>query len=278
MARILVLGANGTVGTPLVSELKARGHEVRRATSRQATEGDQVHLDVVTGQGLDQAFRGIERAFLLSPPGHINQDELLGPVIDAAKQQKLDKVVFMTAMGANADPQGAMRKAELHLIGSGLPWNIIRPNWFMQNFNTFWLHGINTAGKILLPTGNAKGSFIDARDIAATAAALLDSDAHRNSEFDLTGQRALDHDEVAAILSKETGRSIAYQEVSPEEMLSGLLAAGLPRPYSEFLLVILGFFKAGYSERTTESVSQLTGREPISFERYAHDYRQSWIV
>ena len=277
MGQILVLGANGTVGAPLVSELRARGHEVLRATSRKVIDADQVHLNLVTGEGIERALDSVRRVFLLSPPGHVNQDELLGPVIEAAKKKQVEKVVLMTAMGANADPAGAMRKAELHLIESGVPWNVIRPNWFMQNFNTYWLHGISALGKILLPAGKAKGSFIDTRDISASAAALLDSDAHANRELDLTGPRALDHDEVAAILSQETGRSIAYQEVTPEEMLSGLLGAGLPRPYAEFMLVILGYFKAGYAERTTGAVRELIGRDPIAFERYASDYRQSWL-
>jgi uncharacterized protein YbjT (DUF2867 family) len=82
-----------------------------------------------------------------------------------------------------------LRKAERHLEASGLAYNVIRPNWFMQNFNTFWLHGIQTAGQIFLPVGQAKGSFIDARDIAAVAAVLLTSDAFDNRDFDLTGAR-----------------------------------------------------------------------------------------
>ena len=128
-------------------------------------------------------------------------------------------------------------------------------------------------GKILLPVGTAKGSFIDARDIAAVAARLLTSDEFSNRDFDLTGPVALDHDAVAAILSRETGRAIAFQDIPPAAMLDGLLTAGLPRPYAEILLLILGFFKAGYSEHTTDAVAQILGRAPGSFEQYAKDYR-----
>jgi uncharacterized protein YbjT (DUF2867 family) len=281
MAQTLVIGANGTVGSTLVQLLQAQGHTVRRATSRAATEPGQVHLNLVTGEGTAQAFAGVERAFLLSPPGFTNQDVLLKPLIDAARAQGLRKVVLMSAMGANADPNGPLRKAELHLAQSGVPFNIIRPNWFMQNFNSYWLQGILTQGKILLPAGQAKGSFIDARDIAAVAAALLSVEktgsAFDNQEFDLTGGAALDHDEVAAILSRETGRSIRYEEVTPEAMREALLAAGLPPDYAAFLIVILGFFKAGYSERVTDAVATITGRAPITFAQYAKDYRQAWL-
>jgi len=279
MAKILIVGSSGTVGTELSAGLARAGHDVRRATSRAPSEPGQVHLDLLTREGLDAALDGVDRAFLLAPPGYTNQDELLNPLIDAAKAHRLQQVVLMSAMGADADDNAPLRKAELHLQGSGLAWNVIRPNWFMQNFNTFWIQGILEHGTIFLPVGTAKGSFIDARDIAAVAAALLTGDRPElaNRAFDLTGAVALDHDQVAAILSRETGRTIRYQDIPPQDMLAGLLGAGLPKPYAEFLIVILGYFKAGYSERTTDAVQVITGQAPRSLEQYAKDYRSAWV-
>ena len=276
MGRTLVIGASGTVGTELVRLLGERGQAVARGTSQKAVAGDQVHVNLVTREGLVAAFEGVDRAFLLSPPGFTNQDELLGPVIDAAKARGLRKVVLMTAMGANADDSAPMRKAELHLERSGVPYNILRPNWFMQNFHTFWLHGIQTQGQIFLPVGNAKGSFIDTRDIAAVAAKLLSSDDFVNAAHDLTGSEALDHTQVAAILSKAAGRPIGYTDIPEDAMRQGLLGAGLPAEYTEFLLVILGAFKAGFAERTTDGVQRITGKAPISFEQYAQDFKAQW--
>ncbi|MDP1899475.1 MAG: SDR family oxidoreductase [Rubrivivax sp.] len=277
MSRILVVGASGTVGSELARLLTAQGEGVVKVTSRVPTAADQVQVDIVSRTGLHDAFEGVERAFLLSPPGHANQDELLVPLIDEARARGLKKVVLMSAMGANADDNAPLRKAEKQLEASGLPYNIIRPNWFMQNFNTFWIQGILQQGKIFLPVGTAKGSFIDARDIAAVAAKLLTSDSFANRDFDLTGPAALDHDAVAAILSRETGRAITFQDIPPAAMLDGLLTAGMPRAYAEFLVLILGFFKAGYSERTTDAVARILGRAPGSFEQYAKDYRAAWV-
>jgi uncharacterized protein YbjT (DUF2867 family) len=277
MSTFLIVGASGNVGSELSRRLSDAGHHVRRATSRAPTAPDQVTVNAVTGAGLAQAMAGVDGAFLLAPPGHANQDELLKPMIDAAKTARVGKVVLMSAMGANADDNAPMRKAELHLEASGLPWNILRPNWFMQNFNSFWLHGIQTQSAILLPVGQAKGSFIDARDIAAVAARLLASQDFDNQDFDLTGSEALDHDQVASILSRESGRSIRYQDITPEAMREGLLGAGLPAAYVEFLLLILSFFKAGYSARITDHVQRITGQAPRRFEAYAHDYREAWL-
>jgi uncharacterized protein YbjT (DUF2867 family) len=278
MPKTLVIGANGTVGSELVRLLTERGHDVQKATSRPAIAANDVHVNLATGAGLAQAFAGVEQVFLLTPPGFAKQDDLLIPAIDAAKAQGVKKLVLMTAMGANADETAPLRKAEVHLIESGLTWNILRPNWFMQNFNTFWIQGILEHGKIFLPVGTAKGSFIDARDIAAVAAQLLSSEALNNQEFDLTGGVALDHDQVAAVLAKETGKPIAFQDIEPEVLRAGLLQAGLPADYAGFLLLILGFFKAGYSERITDAVQTILGRAPGTLEQYAHDYRTAWAA
>ena len=277
MSQTLVIGANGTVGTGLVEILKNRGVAVRRATSRAPQAADEVHLDLVKQQGLDAAFRGVKQAFLLSPPGHTNQDALLIPVIDAAKRHGVEKIVLMTAMGANLDPSSPLRKTELHLEGVGLAYNIIRPNWFMQNFNSYWLHGIHNERTIALPVGTARGSFIDARDISAVAAALLMRHDLDNRDFDLTGATALNHEEVARILSSVTGLNIKFQDITPKVMRPGLLAAGLPPDYADFLLIILSFFKMGYAERTTDAVQTITGQAPRSFEEYARYYRSAWL-
>jgi uncharacterized protein YbjT (DUF2867 family) len=278
MARTLVIGANGTVGSELVRLLRVVGHNVIKATSRPVTDPTtEVHLNLVTRAGLDTALQGVSKVFMLSPPGHTNQDELLNPVVDAAKAHGVQKIVLMTAMGANADESAPMRKAEVHLQNSGLAYNIIRPNWFMQNFNSFWIQGILEHGKIFLPVGAAKGSFIDARDISAVAARLLSTDDFNQRDFDLTGAVALDHDAVAAILSKATGQTITYQDIPEGDMRGALLRAGLAPAYTEFLLLILGFFKAGYSERTTDAVQTLLGRPPLTLEQYAAEYRSAWI-
>jgi uncharacterized protein YbjT (DUF2867 family) len=277
MSLILVVGASGTVGSELSRLLVAQGETVIKATSRQPSAADQVRVDLVSQAGLKAAFDGVDRAFLLAPPGHANQEALLAPLIDEAQARGLKKVVLMTAMGANADENTPMRKAERRLEASGLAYNIIRPNWFMQNFNTFWLHGIQAAGQIFLPVGAAKGSFIDARDIAAVAARLLSGEGFANRDFDLTGPRALDHAEVAALLTRTTGKQIGFTDITPDAMLQGLLGAGLPQDYAQFLVLILGYFKAGYAERTTDAVQQITGQAPRTIEQYAKDYRASWV-
>lgn len=274
---ILVLGASGNVGSHLSHILTEQGHTVLKATSQEPKSPEQIHLNLLTGEGVSDALGKADAAFLLAPPGYVNQDELLNPVIDQAKAHGVKKVVLMTAMGANVDERTPFRKAEIHLEKSGLDYNIIRPNWFMQNFHTFWIQGILEQNTIFLPTGQAKGSFIDARDIASVAAKLLTSDTHKNQDFDLTGSEALDHNEVADILSKVTGKPITYEDISPGVMQEQLIAAGLPKDYVGFLGIILDAFKQGYAESVTPAVETITGQAPIRFEKYAQDHKSAWL-
>lgn len=276
---ILVVGASGTVGSELVRILKQQGHQVRTTTSKNVqskNKENQVHVNFVTGEGLRNAFEGIDRAFLLSPSGFANQHAILSPLIQEAKRRALKKVVLMSAMGADAVETSPLRKAELELERSGLTYNIIRPNWFLQNFNSFWIQGIVQQNKILLPAGKAKVSFIDARDISAVAAKLLLSDEFNNQALDLTGPESVDHSTVAAMISKVSGKNIVYQEITPEDLFAGLRSAGLPEDYAQFLLMIFGALREGYSAKITQNVQAILQRAPLSLATYANDYQNSW--
>lgn len=278
MTTTLIMGASGTVGTEIVKQLVQKGHSLRKATHRSPEHADQVHVNLATGEGLEAAFQGADTAFLMSPPGYPAQDKLLKPLIAAAQKHQLRKVVLMTAMGADAVEDSPMRQAEIALENSGLNYAIIRPNWFMQNFNTYWLQGILAAGVIALPTGDAAGSFIDARDIGAVVATLLDSDdsSLMNQAYNLTGTESLTHDEVAEILTRITGKAIRYEDTAPEQVKTHLLAASLPEDYADFMLMIMDAFKQGYSSAITPAVKTITGKDPIAFVDYVKAYADAF--
>lgn len=274
---ILVIGASGTVGSEVVRLLKAAGHNVKATTSKNPQSKEQVKIDLLTGVGIKEAFDGVERAFFMSPPGYAQQHQILSPLIQEAKRRGLKKVVLMTALGANAVETGPFRKAEIELEKSGLHYNIVRPNWFMQNFNSFWIQGIREQQKILLPVGQAQVSFIDARDISDVVVKLLTNDQFNNKAFDITGSEALDHHEVANMISLVTQKNIIYQEIDPQVLKSSLLNAGIPDDYADFLLLILDFLRKGYNAQITNDVNEILGRGPRTMKNYVHDYKKMWL-
>ncbi|MDX1957425.1 MAG: NAD(P)H-binding protein [Leptospiraceae bacterium] len=280
--KIFIYGANGQVGSGVLDELLKSGHEVLAGTrkpenGKKANQLTWVFADASKpSEGLEVLSK-VDAAFFLSPPGLTNQFQILNPWIEKAKEVKLKKFVLMTAMGVEyAPPEVPMRKVELTLINSGLVYNIIRPNWFMQNFQTYWISGILATGKILFPGGNAKTSFIDVKDISSTAAALLTSSKFDNKEFTLTGDEAITHDEVAEKISKATGKTITYMDISSEEFKKGLLSAGLPNDYSEFLVMIAQSLKEGNAAPITTAVKDICGKSAIKFQDYAEANKKAW--
>ena len=281
--KIFVYGATGQIGSGVVERLLGAGHEVWAATRNPEKQERRENLTWVQvdsarpGSGFE-ALTEVERAFLMSPPGQADQNEVLGPWVQEAAKAGLQKVVMMTALGLDqAPPEVPFRKLELALINSGLPYNIIRPNWFMQNFNTFWIEGILRDKTIYFPGGEAKTSFIDSRDIVESAFILLTGDEHTGKEFALTGSEALTHDEVAALIGKSTGVDIRYIDVGPEDFRASLVRAGLPEDYADLLVSLAANLAAGYNAGVSGAVKDITGKDPVLFGEYATAYKDAWL-
>ncbi|MGB0695922.1 MAG: NAD(P)H-binding protein [Rhodospirillaceae bacterium] len=273
---ILVLGGNGTVGNPLVQALLAKGAAVRVGSrSANAPEGTSgVAFDYAKPETFDPAFAGVQAAYVLMPAGHTDVFTLLKPVIETAAAKGV-KVVLQTAIGVNASDEIPYRQAELLLEKAGIPYVILRPNWFADNFRTFWLPGVQ-GGTIALPAGTGKTSFIDARDIAAAAAEALTSSAHDGNAFDLTGPEALDHDAVAALIAALRGKPVSYQAIEDEAFINTLTSVGVSQDYAAFLALIYGPVRDGHTAAVTDAVERLTGAKPRSFQQHLTDYAAAY--
>ena len=156
-------------------------------------------------------FDGVDRIFLMLPSGYSDSKGLLTPIVEAAAARNV-KIVLQTAYGVNADDSIPYRQVELAVEKAGVPFVILRPNWFADNFQTFWKYGV-THGQISTPAANGKSAFIDVRDIAASAAEALTSSRFDGKAFDLTGPAALTYAEAAETLSGVLGKKITYQHI-----------------------------------------------------------------
>lgn len=271
MSKVLVIGANGTIGQHTVAYLVAQGIAVKAASrSGKASAGAEAAVFDYIGQtDFETLFADVSSVYVMVPGGYLNVQELLTPMITEAAKRKV-KVVLQTAIGVDADDSIPYRQVELLLERSGTPYVILRPNWFADNFHTYWLHGVQT-GTIAVPAGEGKSSFIDVRDIAASAAAALTKDQFNHQAFNLTGPEALSYGEAAAILSKALGRTIHYQALDDATFVSGLTAAGVPEDYAKFLAVLFYPVRENWTAGVSTAVKTLTGQEPRSLATYVQD-------
>ncbi|MDF2621154.1 MAG: NmrA family protein [Xanthobacteraceae bacterium] len=270
--KILVLGATGTVGRPLVKALLAKGEKVRAASrTGQSVEGAEgVAFAYDRPETFGAAFEGVDRAYVLVPGSTVHPKEFVLPVIEAAAARKV-KVVFQSVFGADADDAIPYRQVEIALEKSGTPYVILRPNWFTDNFLAFWKPGIDHNGAISVPAAEGKSSFIDARDIAESAAAALTTDRFDNRAFNLTGPEALSYGEAAAVLSQATGRKIGYAPLDDDTFVAILSGAGVDSDYARFLATIFYPVREGWTAAVTSDVETLTGKKPRTVADWAKD-------
>jgi uncharacterized protein YbjT (DUF2867 family) len=282
--RILVTGATGELGRELVGLLARPGCVVRAATRDPAAarrifpaEVEVVELDFDRTETYDAAAQWVDRMFLMPPPFDPDAFGTINPFLDWAVSADVRRVVLLSAMDAESMPELALRKVEQHLEGLGIAYTILRPNLYMQNFcSGFLLDGIRNEGRIELCAAAGKVSLVDARDVAAVAAAALRGSAHDGQAFTLTGSEALGFDEAAAILSEATARPIRYVPVGPERMRDVLRTAQWP---VRQVAVGVGLFESvarGRRAPVRQDLQLALGRAPTTFAAFAREHATVW--
>lgn len=271
---VLVLGGTGTVGRPLVAQLRERGASLRVASREPSgPHGALFRWDEPTTWRA--AVDGITAAFVMTPPGVARVDErmaALAPVLAAAR---LDRVVHLSGFGVE-HTTSPMRRAELALDRAGLAVTHLRPNYFMQNFAVGALvEGLRTRSEIAAPAGSSAISFVDARDIADVACEALCRDV--GPALTLTGPAALSHGELAATLARVLDRPIAYRAETADEARRSLAAAGLAEDRIEARIGFLALAQRGALADVTEDLPRVLGRAAHTWERFALDHASTWM-
>lgn len=126
--------------------------------------------------------------------------------------------------------------------------------------------------------GAGRVPFVDTRDIAEVAARiLLDPAAHVGKKYTLTGGKAVDYDEVAAVLAAATGKPVTYHPISMEEARARMEARGVPDFLIDANLALAAYQKAGGpTERVSDDVARLLGRPPHTVQDFARDHTDAF--
>ena len=280
---ILVIGATGNVGSALVPRLAAHGPTVRAATRTPETyttphpNVQVVHFDYDDPSTYAPAVAGTDRLFLISKNADPEPQQTVIPLLDTAREAGTRHAVLMTAMGVDASDEIPLRQVEKHLIGSGMAYTILRPNWFMQNFTTGFIRPqLDDGDAFYVPAGEAKSSQIDTRDVGAVAARVLTSDDHAGREYALTGPEAFSYGEAAAVLSDVSGRDISYVPIPDEALRQALSEAGWHPGQVELMVNLFQGVRAGYTAAVTPDVENVLWRPPTPFEHFARDHADVW--
>ena len=116
--------------------------------------------------------------------------------------------------------------------------------------------------------------FVDTRDVAAVAEALLTADFIENCEIEVTGQEVLDHAQAASILSAATGHEIRYEDIRPDRFLQALISGGIEPDYAALIAAMFEEVRGDGPVRTTNEVQRWTGQAPRTLFTYARDHSE----
>ncbi|WFE88919.1 ergot alkaloid biosynthesis protein [Roseibium porphyridii] len=275
-AEYLVTGGTGKTGRRIVNRLQESGFTVRVGTRNPAVANHVLH-DWENHDGFAAALDGVTGVYLLAPTDRADHLELMKPFIDQALALGVSRFVLLSASSL---PSGGPMMGQVHdyLQKAAPEWCVLRPTWFMQNFSEQQhLKTIRGTNEIYSATADGRVPFIDVDDIAEAALAALTGKSAVNNDVVLTGPEALSYEDVARILSAETGREVRYVEQSEMQMINRFTSLGMPRNYAEILAGMDVSISQGCENRVTDDVKKLTGTQPRTFAQFAHLNRQSWI-
>lgn len=284
---ITVTGSTGTIGRELVRLLAEGGASIRvvyrdagKASSLPAVE--RVRADLANPVELRAALTGTARLFLLTDnaPGFAR---LQISAVEAAVALGVGHVVKLSALGASDHSHSWIARehweVEQAIQHSSVPWTMLRPHGFMQNWLSDVAESVRAEGVIYSPIGDGRVPFIDTRDIAAVAALVLQRpEVHAGKKYVLTGGAAVGMADLAAALTHVTGRTITYRPITMEAARARMAARGMGAAPIDATLAIAAYQRDGGPTATVSpTVERLLGRAPLTIQQFVRDYR-AWFV
>ncbi len=272
---IVVTGATGNVGRPLVSLLAAAGARVRAITRTPDTARFPAGVQAVSAAG--DALRGASTVFLNS---RALGDELADIVV-TARNSGVAKLVALSAI--NADDEFARqpsrfrgdrnKEVEQLCVDSGLAWVSLRPSVFATNFVGMWSAQIRAGDVVGGPYAAASSAPIVEADIAAVAAQALLTDELVGQRIPLTGPQALTNAELVDVIGNVLERPLRYVEAPPEVVRQRFIAIGLGADFADAYMAMLAD-AVDKPALVTHDVEKITGSPATSFAQWVGEHRQ----
>ncbi|WP_158883450.1 NmrA family NAD(P)-binding protein [Amycolatopsis anabasis] len=265
---ILVTGATGNVGRPLVAQLLAAGHPVRALTRGPARADLPAGAEVVAGNlaetaSLAAAFDGVTAAHLVTFGGDDFSPLTNGAeIVDLARKAGVRKVTVLKGDVTQSPLEEAIE-------AGGLDRTYLAPVEFMSNALE-WAESVRTEGVVREAFPDAKSAMIHDADIAAVAAAALTTDGHTGQEYWLTGPEALTPPEKVRTIGAVLGREVRFVELTTDEITAQWRRTGYSDDDIEFFLAMrTDPPEAGYTVLPT--VEQVTGKPPRTFAEWVRE-------
>ncbi|WP_086710974.1 NAD(P)H-binding protein [Streptomyces antimycoticus] len=272
---IVVTGATGNVGRPLVEALTAIGEQVtavsRRPAGPELPEGVRHHqADLADPASLRPALDGADALFLLFAGELRIGERLVRELLEDAGSAGVRRVVVLSSQAAGSRPRAAshapLRALEEAVRASGLDWTVLRPGGFASNAFA-WAESVRTRRTVAAPFGDVGLPVVDPADIAEVTAATLRGHSHTGRTYELTGPAPVSPREQAQTIGDALGAPLRFTELSRAQARAKMLRF-MPEPVADGTLEILGDPTAD-EQRVSPDVERVLGRPPRRFAEWA---------
>ncbi|GAA2267226.1 NAD(P)H-binding protein [Streptomyces atrovirens] len=278
MSGVLVTGGTGRTGRTVVQVLRAAGVRARAASRNPAAaDPDAIRFDWNDPATHGPALDGTDRVFLLPPVESVDPLPLVEPFLRRAQRAGVQRLVMLgSAIVLPNAPSAVEMAARVRAQPGGV---VLRASGFMQNFlrpHPLAEH-IHRHGEIRTAAGDGRLGWVDARDIAASAAALLaDPGVDARSDYLITGPHGMSYPQAARIITAQTGRRVRVERIAEEEQAAAYRASGMPTEFAAALAAVERGIKEGREDRVSTAVLELTGRPPRAFAEFVSDHAYEW--
>jgi uncharacterized protein YbjT (DUF2867 family) len=227
--------------------------------------------DLAVPASIDEAMAGVTTVILISPGVPAQELNVVGSAARAGARH-----IVKATSKASADSPIARRRwqaeIEAGLAASGLPHTLLRSNAYMQNVLAL-APAIAKTSSFGSSAGRGRTGMVDARDVAAVAAAVAAAPApHAGKTYWLTGPELISNYDVAAVLSDLLARTITYRQLSFDQDKDTMIRAGVPEPVAQMNAQAFSLTAKGDAEWVTDDVRSLLNRPARSFEQFAADH------
>lgn len=234
-----ITGATGQLGSIVLEQLKSRtdaANLVALVRSPEKVEGVEARaFDYSKPEGLVEALAGID-ALLLISGNEIGQRAIQhANVINAANEAGVQWIVYTSILRADTSTislAGEHLATEKLLKESGITYTILRNGWYTENY-TGSIPSAVGAGAFIGSAGEGKISSATRADFSEAAAVVLTEEGHVGKVYELAGDESYTLTNLAAEISKQTGKDIPYQNLPEEEYAKILKSFGLPEVFAE---------------------------------------------
>jgi NAD(P)H dehydrogenase (quinone) len=239
--KIGVTGATGQLGRLIVEKLKEKGLAENlvalvRTPEKAADLGvETLEFDYSKPENLVVALQGIDKLILISGNELGQRATQHANVIEAAKKVGVKGIIYTSLLHADTSSLSLAPEhfaTEKTLKASGLPYTIMRNGWYSENY-TGSVAGAVAAGAFIGSAGDGKISSAARADFAEAIAAVVTGEGHQDKTYELAGDDSYTLAELAAEISKQTGKTIPYNNL-PETAYADILKSfGLPEMFAE---------------------------------------------